>query len=152
MAEMRKTWQTINPEPDPAEEDKDTPKEEDPSNNWPTDQYIVEYSLEYGLLRLSKASRERLNIPTLYVHLNPDTDECFGDNLSRFLLRKFLGYDDLLMASVKVLAEEEDDKGYLRNVVTGDHYRFLSSWWVPRRSFVAALFVMILFVSWNDFN
>lgn len=29
----------------------------------PDDQYIVEYSLEYGFLRLSAATRQRLNIP-----------------------------------------------------------------------------------------
>lgn len=111
------------------------------------DQFIVEYSLEYGLLRLSNATRERMNIPVLYVYLNPDTDKCFGDNLSRFILEKFLGYDDMLMASVKPLAEKVDNKGYLRNLVTGEHFRFISTWWVPRGSFVAAFFVMLLFVS-----
>lgn len=111
------------------------------------DQFIVEYSLEYGFLRLSNATRERMNIPVLYVYLNPDTDKCFGDNLSRFILEKFLGYDDLLMAALKTLAEKEDNKGYLRNLVTGEHFRFISSWWVPRGSFVAAFFVMLLFVS-----
>lgn len=114
---------------------------------WAEDPYMVEYSLEYGLLRLSNVSRARLNIPILYVHLNPDTDACFGDTLSRFILERFLGYDDLLMSSVKVLAEEEDNKGYLRNLVTGEHFRFISSWWVPRGSFIAAFFVMLLFVS-----
>lgn len=48
------------------------------------------------------------------VNLDPDKDKCFGDALSRFILKEFLGYDDLLMASVKVLAEQEDNKGYLR--------------------------------------
>lgn len=111
------------------------------------DQFIVEYSLEYGFLRLSNATRERMNIPVLYVYLNPDTDKCFGDNLSRFILEKFLGYDDLLMAALKTLAEKEDNKGYLRNLVTGEHFRFISSWWVPRGSFLAAFFIMLLFVS-----
>ena len=111
------------------------------------EQFIVEYSLEYGLLRLSNATRERLNIPVLYVYLNPDTDKCFGDSLSRYMLDRFLGYDDLLMAALKTLAEKEDNKGYLRNLVTGEHFRFFSSWWVPRGSFVAAFFVMLLFVS-----
>ena len=48
------------------------------------------------------------------VVLDPENDACFGDSLSRIILREFLGYDDLLMASVKVLAEQEDNKGYLR--------------------------------------
>lgn len=83
---------------------------------WPEENYIVEYSLEYGFLRLSSETRARLKIPVHTVNLNPDKDKCFGDGLSRFILREFLGYDDLLMASVKVLAEKEDNKGYLRYV------------------------------------
>lgn len=42
---------------------------------------------------------------------DPNKDECFGDMLSRFLLEEFLGYDDILMSSVKSLAEQEDNKG-----------------------------------------
>lgn len=38
-------------------------------------------------------------------------DECFGDSFSRFLLDEFLGYDDILMSSVKALAENEENKG-----------------------------------------
>lgn len=85
---------------------------------WPEENYIVEYSLEYGFLRLSAATRERLKIPIQVVNLDPDKDKCFGDPLSRFVLKEFLGYDDFLMASVKVLAEEENNKGYLRYVFT----------------------------------
>lgn len=81
---------------------------------WSDDQYVVEYSLEYGFLRLSAATRQRLNIPVHVVTLDPQADKCFGDTFSRFILHEFLGYDDLLMASVKVLAEQEDNKGYLR--------------------------------------
>lgn len=114
---------------------------------WPDDQYIVEYSLEYGFLRLSAATRLRLKIPVHVIVLDPQKDECFGDAFSRFILSEFLGYDDLLMTSVKVLAEQEDNKGYLRNVVTGEHYRFVSMWWMARGSYAAAFFIMILFVS-----
>lgn len=76
----------------------------------------MEYSLEYGFLRLSMEKRLELGIPQLQVILNPSEDECFGDSISRVILQEFLGYDDLLMASVKVLAEQEDNKGYLRFV------------------------------------
>lgn len=79
------------------------------------------------------------------VVLDPQTDKCFGDSFSRFILQEFLGYDDLLMASVKVLAEEQDNKGYLRNVITGEHYRFVSMWWMQRGSYLASFFIMILF-------
>lgn len=76
--------------------------------------YRVEYSLQYGFLRLSDQIRKRLNIPVMVVQLNPDNDTCFGDKLSRTMLREFLGYDDLLMTSVKTLAEQEDNRGFLR--------------------------------------
>ncbi|XP_071800387.1 membralin-like [Asterias amurensis] len=111
---------------------------------WPADEYIMEYSLEYGFLRLSSSTREKLGIPVMVVQLDPTQDECFGDTLSRFFLEEFLGYDDILMSSVKSLAEHEDNKGYLRNVVTGEHYRFVSMW-MARTSYIAAGFIMLIF-------
>ncbi|XP_063225272.1 membralin [Bacillus rossius redtenbacheri] len=111
---------------------------------WPDGEYIVEYSLEYGFLRLSPGTRQRLSIPVKIVTLDPSRDECFGDSFSRFVLEEFLGYDDLLMASIKMLAEQEDNKGYLRNVVTGEHYRFVNMW-MARTSYLAAFFIMLIF-------
>ncbi|GJQ66311.1 hypothetical protein Trydic_g4356 [Trypoxylus dichotomus] len=111
---------------------------------WSDDQYIVEYSLEYGFLRLSLAARQRLNVPVHVVALDPWKDKCFGDSFSRFILDEFLGYDDILMLSIKPLAEQEDNKGYLRNVVSGEHYRFVSMW-MARTSYFAAFFIMIVF-------
>lgn len=111
---------------------------------WSDDQYIVEYSLEYGFLRLSLAARQRLNVPVQIVALDPWKDKCFGDSFSRFILDEFLGYDDILMLSIKPLAEQEDNKGYLRNVVSGEHYRFVSMW-MARTSYFAAFFIMIVF-------
>ncbi|XP_032585375.1 membralin [Drosophila mojavensis] len=109
------------------------------------EQYIVEYSLEYGHLRLSADTRKRLNIPVLTVQLDPNSNPCFGDRLTRYLLKRLLGYDDLLMASVRTVAEKEDNKGYLRNVITGEHYRFVSMWWAAWSSYPAAFLVMLLF-------
>ena len=43
--------------------------------------------------------------------LDPDKETCFGDAFSRLLLKEFLGYDDVLMSSIKRLAEFEDNKG-----------------------------------------
>lgn len=83
---------------------------------FPEDEYIVEYSLEHGFLRLSPAARQRLNIPVKIVTLDPVNDKCFGDAFSRLILDEFLGYDDLLMSSIKTLAEHEDKKGFLRLV------------------------------------
>lgn len=81
---------------------------------WSDDNYIVEYSLEYGFLKLSPKTRARLKIPVQIVTLDPGKDKCFGDGFSRLLLDELLGYDDLLMSSIKMLAEQEDNKGYLR--------------------------------------
>ena len=78
------------------------------------DEYIVEYSLEYGFLRLSPATRRKLNISVEIVVLDPNKDTCFGDSFSKFILNTFLGYDDVLMSSIKSLAEHEDNKGFLR--------------------------------------
>nr|XP_050850795.1 membralin isoform X2 [Vespula vulgaris] len=108
------------------------------------DGYIVEYSLEYGFLRLSPAARHKLKIPVKIVTLDPVNDKCFGDAFSRLILDEFLGYDDLLMASIKTLAEHEDNKGFLRNVVTGEHYRFVSMW-MAKTSYLAAFFIMLVF-------
>ncbi|KTF87889.1 hypothetical protein cypCar_00001639 [Cyprinus carpio] len=111
---------------------------------WPQEEYIVEYSLEYGFLRLSQATRQRLNIPVMVVTLDPMKDQCFGDGFSRFLLDECLGYDDILMSSVKALAENEENKGFLRNVVSGEHYRFVSMW-MARTSYLAAFVIMVIF-------
>ncbi|CAL8251857.1 unnamed protein product [Merluccius merluccius] len=108
------------------------------------EEYIVEYSLEYGFLRLSQNTRQRLNIPVMVVTLDPMKDQCFGDSFSRFLLDEFLGYDDILMSSVKALAENEENKGFLRNVVSGEHYRFVSMW-MARTSYLAAFLIMVIF-------
>lgn len=45
------------------------PFPETPTKVWPQDEYIVEYSLEYGFLRLSPATRQRLSIPVMVVTL-----------------------------------------------------------------------------------
>jgi len=111
---------------------------------WPPEEYIVEFSLEYGFLRLSPATRRKLNISILLVTLNPDNNTCFGDSFGRFLLDEFLGYNDFIMGAVKALAEAEDSQGYLRNVVTGEHYRFVNMW-MARTSYIASAFAMVIF-------
>ncbi|CAI5798780.1 Uncharacterized protein PODLI_1B016854 [Podarcis lilfordi] len=114
------------------------------SKVWPQEEYIVEYSFEYGFLRLSHSTRQRLSIPVMVVTLDPTRDQCFGDRFSRLLLDEFLGYDDILMSSVKALAENEENKGFLRNVVSGEHYRFISMW-MARTSYLAAFVIMVIF-------
>ena len=92
------------------------------------EQHILEYSLEYGFLRLSPETRQRLNIEVLLVTLGKhrkrvaprrllsrlediNNNTCFGSGLSRFMLDQFLGYQEILMSSIKQLAEKETHKG-----------------------------------------
>jgi hypothetical protein len=93
------------------------------------EQYIIEYSLEYGFLRLPPETRKRLNIEVLLVtignkiFLNKNfyyffflikditNNTCFGSGLSRFMLDQFIGYQEILMSSIKQLAEKEAHKG-----------------------------------------
>ncbi|XP_072942303.1 membralin isoform X2 [Epargyreus clarus] len=139
-------WKGILGLVEDAEQDskaEEESEEEEESEDTEED-YILEYSLEYGFLRLSPSARLRLKIPVKIVTLDPQRDQCFGDAFSRFVLDEFLGYDDLLMASIKTLAEQEDNKGYLRNVITGEHYRFVSMM-TARSSYIAAFFIMLVF-------
>ena len=106
------------------------------------DNYIIEYSLEYGFLRLSPQTRQKLNITVMLVTLDPNRDECFGTGFNKFVLDEFLGYNEILMLSIKNIAEKEKNKGFVRNAVTGEHFRFVSSW-MARSSYVAALLIMI---------
>ena len=111
--------ETIETSGDVKNEDDETNKQADKQTqnyHWPEDEYIVEYSLEYGFLRLSPSTRKKLNISVQMVVLDPTQDVCFGDSFSKFILHNFLGYDDVLMSSIKSLAEHEDNKGFLRYV------------------------------------
>ncbi|CAF1596771.1 unnamed protein product [Rotaria magnacalcarata] len=108
--------------------------------------YILEYSIEYGFLRLSPETRQRLNIEVLLVTLDMTNNTCFGNDLSRFMLDQFLGYQEILMSSIKQLAEKETHKGYVRNVMTNDHFRFVSTWQNRRWwTYLVALCIMIVF-------
>ncbi|VDN51916.1 unnamed protein product [Dracunculus medinensis] len=107
-------------------------------------EYVVEYSLHYGLLRLSHSYRVEHNIPFMLVRLDPETDSCFGDWFSRMLMKFFMGYEDVLMASVKALAENETEKGYLRDMITGEHYRFVTMA-SGNSSYLTATFVLLIF-------
>ena len=104
--------------------------------------------MEYGFLRLSPQTRQKLNITVMLVTLDPNRDECFGSGFNKLILDEFLGYNEILMLSIKNIAEKEKNKGFVRNAVTGEHFRFVSSW-MARSSYVAALLIMILFVSGN---
>lgn len=108
--------------------------------------YAIEYSPEFGYLRLSAVTRYKLGIPVLVVTLDPQRDECFGKGLKRWMLDTFFGYDDLIMGSIKRLAEQKHKEGggYLRNLVTGEHFKFITLW-VSQTSYFLAFVVMLIF-------
>ncbi|VDD95266.1 unnamed protein product [Enterobius vermicularis] len=105
---------------------------------------VIEYSLHTGLLKLSDAYRAEHKIPFMRVRIDPDTDECFGDAFHRFLMRYFLGFEDALMSSVKSLAGNEVEKGFLKDLMNGELYRFVPSGH-SRISYLYAFFVMLIF-------
>lgn len=115
------------------------------SKDWSNSEYVMEYSLEYGFLRLSPSARKRLNIPIKVVVLNSRKEKCFGDWFSHLLLDEYLGYEDVLMASLKHLAEKEEKKGFVRNVVSGEHHKFVSLWMNECSLYIIAASSMIIF-------
>lgn len=68
---------------------------------------------------ITEADIAAATLTSVPVHpiLDPDVEECFGDWFSRFIMDEFLGYDDVLMSSIKVLAEKDSNKGKCRNAV-----------------------------------
>lgn len=50
------------------------------------------------------------------------------------------------MSSVRALAENETEKGYLRDMMSGEHYHFVSMG-ISRASYLTALLVMLIFVN-----
>ncbi|GBN63373.1 Membralin, partial [Araneus ventricosus] len=110
----------------------------------PNDAYIMEFSLEYGYLRLRPSKRKELNISVVFVILDPEENTCFGGYFNRFLLDNFLGYDNVLLASIKNMVEAKNTKGFVRNVVMEIEYIFINNW-TNEKSFLTAGFVMIVF-------
>nr|CAX72696.1 hypothetical protein [Schistosoma japonicum] len=108
------------------------------------DSYIIEYASEYGFLRLSPSSRSRLNVTVKLIILDPESNPCFGSKLSRFLMEEFLGYDDILISSVKYLLAGEELNGYLVNVISGQHYKLVMSQ-MSRSCYFSAGLIMLLF-------
>ncbi|GIY12994.1 membralin [Caerostris darwini] len=106
--------------------------------------YILEFALDYGFLRLQPAKRKELNISVTFVILDPAEETCFGGSFNKFLLDNFLGYDNVLLASIRNVVDKKDQKGYVRNAVMEIEYIFLNNW-INDKSYLMALFVMIFF-------
>ncbi|XP_035211688.1 membralin-like isoform X2 [Stegodyphus dumicola] len=111
---------------------------------WTQEEYVIEYSLEYGFLRLSPAARQNTSVKIHTVTLDPLKDQCFGNQFSQFLLKYVVGYGDVLMSSLRYLVDKDDCKGFVRNVITGDQYRFVdkSTTWT---AYFSAAFIMMVF-------
>lgn len=77
--------------------------------------------------------------------MDSESDKCFGDWKNRFLMRYFIGFKDIVMSSVRVLAENETEKGYLRDIISGELYHFVSLG-ISRFDYLFALLVMLIFV------
>lgn len=108
------------------------------------DEHAVEYSLEYGLLKLSNETRVRLKVPVNVIHLDPTSDECFGSYWSRMAQRTLISTEDALMASLKTLAEKQERRGFVLNVDSGELYRFVNVL-STRFHYVSAALVMFIF-------
>ncbi|KHJ89446.1 hypothetical protein OESDEN_10727 [Oesophagostomum dentatum] len=111
-------------------------------------EYRVEYSLLYGILRLPVSFRHKHNITTLWARVDADSD-CFGDAFSRRVMRAVIGFEDVVMASLRALAQNssEDDSsglGYLHDLSTNEHFHFVS-FMMSKSSYVTAAIVMLIF-------
>lgn len=56
-----------------------------------------------------------------------------------------MGYDDIFMFSVKGLVENEENKGFLWNVVLGEYYCFVSMWMVWM-FYLVVFVIMVIFM------
>ncbi|KAK6038226.1 hypothetical protein COOONC_24269, partial [Cooperia oncophora] len=111
-------------------------------------EYRVEYSLLYGILRLPVSFRHKHNITTLWARVDADS-ECFGDTFSRRVMRAVVGFEDVVMASLRALAQNssEDDGaglGYLHDLSTNEHFHFVS-FMMSKSSYITAAIVMLIF-------
>ena len=109
------------------------------------ERYIMEYSLHYSFLRMDDALRNNLSIPVTNFTVEKH-DPCFGNLFSRFLLENLFGYDDVLMSSFKKVASNVSNKGFLRNVITGEHYRFIDMW-INKLNYILSFVLMIVLTS-----
>jgi hypothetical protein len=106
----------------------------------------MEYSLEYGFLRLSHKVRMKHNVSVWRVILDPQKNHCFRHGLPHWLLANLGGYDDMLMVSFKHVASYHNSHGYLKNMLTGMSYRFVDMDY-PLMGIPVALIIMLIFTA-----
>lgn len=99
-----------------------------PQVHMPDAAFLAQVSLTLCLCGSRCEQCERVFV----LSLDPTRDQCFGDRFSRLLLDEFLGYDDILMSSVKALAENEENKGKAwRSLSSGCLEQWVFVLWMP---------------------
>ncbi|CAI2347071.1 unnamed protein product [Caenorhabditis sp. 36 PRJEB53466] len=111
--------------------------------------YRVEYAMLYGLLRLPPDFRDEHGIPTTWIRIDAKS-HCFGDHVSRVMMRLFVGYEDAVVAALRSQAinlslvhPETHSMGYLHNLQTHDHFHFVANSLGKSSYFTAALLMVV---------
>uniref|UniRef100_A0A183CD15 Membralin n=1 Tax=Globodera pallida TaxID=36090 RepID=A0A183CD15_GLOPA len=99
----------------------------------PVYHHLVEFSLHYGLLKLSMEMRHELDVEVLLIQLDPEKDECFRDWREKFLMRYLIGMDELIFIC------------YLRDLIGGELYHFVSVGPSSSSTYLMAMIVMLVF-------
>lgn len=77
---------------------------------------------------------------------------CLSNWRNRFLT-KYIGggVAEVVMSSLKSLAENDTDKGYLKDLLHLEHYHFISAN-VSNYSYITAMLIMLIFVNLIFYN
>ncbi|CAJ0585700.1 unnamed protein product, partial [Mesorhabditis spiculigera] len=111
----------------------------------PAYQYLAEYSLLFGLLRLPTDYREKFNIPTMVIRIDADAKCLEGTVSARFF--SFLAFtDDIeerITGDLRQLAKHEKDYGYLHDLRTNEIFHFIQ-YDTSRFKYIPAFCIMII--------
>ncbi|CAO4367513.1 unnamed protein product [Caenorhabditis nigoni] len=112
--------------------------------------YRVEYAMVLGVLRLPPDFREEHDIPMALLRIDSKAT-CFGDQISRLMMRLFVGYEDTVIAALRIKATnlslvnpETLSMGYLHNMETHDQFHFVQHS-LGKASYLVAAILMIIF-------
>uniref|UniRef100_A0A1I7RPL8 Membralin n=1 Tax=Bursaphelenchus xylophilus TaxID=6326 RepID=A0A1I7RPL8_BURXY len=111
----------------------------------PLFQYAVEYSLSHGLLKLSQEMRRHYKVEEMTYRIDGQNDPCLSSWKNRYLTKWLSGgIGEVIQSSLKALAENETDKGYLKDLLHMEHYHFVSTS-VSHYSYITAMLIMLIF-------
>uniref|UniRef100_A0A0K0EM90 Membralin n=1 Tax=Strongyloides stercoralis TaxID=6248 RepID=A0A0K0EM90_STRER len=105
---------------------------------------IVEFSYYHGLLRLHPTIRHKYNIPVYTLRLDAQNSSCFQHIDKTQIMVNFIGYEESLIVSLKHMAGKEMERGYFRDILSGEYFRFVY-FNHPKRNILIAVGSMILF-------